>query len=124
MLKGYFGSLYDQILVLRVPDHAWWYVLQVSDPALRWAMYCNDAALAPAHSGETTDVECLGQRYRFRCWRVSPAAYVSESMQIADELVAFRKQAIERFVLNKVKSDDLGAGIGERTQRLGKPPVP
>ena len=92
VLKGYFGSLYDQILVLRVPDHAWWYVLQVSDPALRWAMYCNDAALAPAHSGETTDVECLGQRYRFRCWRVSPAAYVSESMQIADELVAFRKQ--------------------------------
>lgn len=90
MLEGYFGSLYKGVLVLRVPDHAWWYVLHVQDRELQWSMYCNEASIVPAHSGEVTNVECLGQRHRLPCWRVAPGNYVSESMRIADDLDARR----------------------------------
>ena len=82
-VAGSFGSLYQNILVLRVPDGPWYYVLVVNDDSLRWGLYCNDASIMPAHSGEITDVECLGQRFLFPCWRVNRGNYVRESMTIA-----------------------------------------
>lgn len=87
---GYFGSLYQQILVFRVKDGPLFYVLLVPDEEQRFHLYGKDAAVVPRTDGGITDVVCQGQKYRFRCWAVSRANYVSESMDVARVATAGR----------------------------------
>jgi hypothetical protein len=89
VIDGYFGSLCGHALTFITRGGLWHYLVLVEDEILQWHLYCTEAKLAPTHGGELTDVECAGQKYRFRCWRLNAANYLPEANLIASTIAPY-----------------------------------
>lgn len=87
-VAGRIGSLYENALVLKVPEGPWYYLLLMDNHDLQWEIYCQEATIVPADAGEAAEVRCLDKTFRAPCWPIDRHSYVSESMRITDAINA------------------------------------